>query len=141
MRTFIFGGSFNPVHTGHLFIVQEVMYQLGYERAILVPANIASHKENHTSVTPQERLYMLHAAVDDGILDVPFRVSSFEMVFFDRMGNAIPMASEGAAFSQRQKDALSKLAKNRRCYISRIKAAGPDGTQRTVNGSMEIIIK
>ena len=83
----------------------------------------------------------LHAAVDDGILDVPFRVSSFEMVFFDRMGNAIPMASEGAAFSQRQKDALSKLAKNRRCYISRIKAAGPDGTQRTVNGSMEIIIK
>ncbi|MBO7430937.1 MAG: nicotinate (nicotinamide) nucleotide adenylyltransferase [Spirochaetia bacterium] len=65
MRTFIFGGSFNPVHTGHLFIVQEVMYQLGYERAILVPANIASHKENHTTITPQERLEMLHAAVDD----------------------------------------------------------------------------
>ena len=64
MKTFIFGGSFNPVHTGHLFIVQEVMYQLGYERAILVPANIASHKENHTAVTPQERLQMLHAAVD-----------------------------------------------------------------------------
>ena len=65
MRTFIFGGSFNPVHTGHLFIVQEVMYQLGYQRAILVPANIASHKENHTLITPQERLLMLHAAVDD----------------------------------------------------------------------------
>ena len=65
MRTFIFGGSFNPVHTGHLFIVQEVMYRLGYERAILVPANIASHKENHTSITPQERLQMLHAAVDN----------------------------------------------------------------------------
>ena len=65
MRTFIFGGSFNPVHTGHLFIVQEVMCQLGYERAILVPANIASHKENHTMITPRERLEMLHAAVDD----------------------------------------------------------------------------
>ena len=65
MRTFIFGGSFNPVHTGHLFIVQEVMYQLGYERAILVPANIASHKANHTMITPQERLEMLQAAVDD----------------------------------------------------------------------------
>ena len=83
----------------------------------------------------------IHAAVDDGIIDVPFRVNSFEMVFFDRMGNAIPMASEGAAFSARQKDALTKLAKNRRCYISRIKATGPDGTSRTVNGSMEIIIK
>ena len=65
MKTFIFGGSFNPVHTGHLFIVQEVMYQLGYERAILVPANINYFKENCTAVTPQERLEMLHAAVDD----------------------------------------------------------------------------
>lgn len=83
----------------------------------------------------------LHAAVDDGIIDVPFRVSSFEMVFFDRMGNAIPMASEGAAFSARQRETLSKLAKNRRCYISRIKASGPDGTQRTLATSMEIIIK
>ena len=64
MRTFIFGGSFNPVHTGHLFIVQEVMSQLGYQRAVLCPANIASHKENHTSVTPRERLLMLHAAAD-----------------------------------------------------------------------------
>lgn len=65
MKTFIFGGSFNPVHTGHLFIVQEVMHQLGYRRAILVPANIASHKANYTMITPQERLEMLHAAVDN----------------------------------------------------------------------------
>lgn len=64
MKTFIFGGSFNPVHTGHLFIIQEVMFQLGYQRAILCPANIASHKENHTTVTPEERLFMLKAAVE-----------------------------------------------------------------------------
>jgi len=65
MRTFIFGGSFNPVHTGHLFIVQEVLYKLGYERAILIPANIASHKANNTKLTPQDRLLMLRAAVED----------------------------------------------------------------------------
>ena len=61
MRTFIFGGSFNPVHTGHLFIVQEVMYQLRYERAV----NINYFKNKDTVITPEQRLEMLHAAVDD----------------------------------------------------------------------------
>ncbi|MCQ2604748.1 MAG: nicotinate (nicotinamide) nucleotide adenylyltransferase [Spirochaetia bacterium] len=65
MKTFIFGGSFNPIHTGHLFIVQEILYTLGYERAILIPANIASHKENHTKLTPSDRLEMVRAAVED----------------------------------------------------------------------------
>ena len=64
MKTFIFGGSFNPVHTGHLFIIQEVMFHLRYQRAILVPANIASHKVNDTSVAPEDRLLMLRAAVE-----------------------------------------------------------------------------
>lgn len=65
MKTFIFGGSFNPVHFGHLYIVREVFRELGYERAILVPANIASHKENLTRLTPEDRLMMLKAAAED----------------------------------------------------------------------------
>ena len=44
------------------------------------------------------------AAIDDGILDIAFRVPSFETVFFDNMGNAVPMASDGASFSSRQKE-------------------------------------
>ena len=39
----------------------------------------------------------LGAAIDDGILDIAFRVQSFETVFFDNMGNAVPMASEGTS--------------------------------------------
>jgi len=65
MRTFIFGGSFNPVHNGHLYIIREVFRELGYERAILVPANIASHKENLTKLTPEDRLMMLRAAAEE----------------------------------------------------------------------------
>ena len=49
------------------------------------------------------------AAIDDGILDIAFRVQSFETVFFDNMGNAVPMASEGASFSARQMETFRKL--------------------------------
>lgn len=81
------------------------------------------------------------AAIDDGILDVPFRVTAFETVFFDRMGNAVPMVSEGDKFSERQKETFQKLARNRRFYISHVTATGPDGIQRKLKTSMEIIIR
>jgi len=81
------------------------------------------------------------AAIDDGILDIAFRVVSFETVFFDNMGNAVPMTSNGAQFSDRQKDTFRKLNRNRRFYISRVTAIGPDGIQRTLQNPMEIIVK
>ena len=81
------------------------------------------------------------AAIDDGILDIAFRVQSFETVFFDNMGNAVPMISDGAKFSARQRDAFRKLQRNRRFYISRVNAIGPDGIQRKLNASMEVIVK
>ena len=80
------------------------------------------------------------AAIDDGILDVPFRVQSFETVFFDGMGNAVPMASEGASFSARQMENFRKLSRNRRFYISRVTVVGPDGLTRTLQNPMEVIV-
>ena len=81
------------------------------------------------------------AAIDDGILDIAFRVQSFETVFFDNMGNAVPMVSEGASFSARQKDTFRKLQRNKRFYITRVNAIGPDGISRKLNTSMEVIVK
>lgn len=81
------------------------------------------------------------AAIDDGILDIGFRVLSFETVFFDNMGNAVQMAGDGDKFSARQKDTFRKLARNRRFYISRVKAIGPDGIERTLPTLMEVIVK
>ncbi len=81
------------------------------------------------------------AAIDDGILDIAFRVQSFETVFFDNMGNAVPMASDGANFSARQKETFRKLARNRRFYVSRVTVLGPDGLTRTLQNPMEVIVK
>lgn len=81
------------------------------------------------------------AAIDDGILDIGFKVLGFETVFFDNMGNAVPMVSDGDKFSARQRDTFRKLTRNRRFYMSRITAVGPDGIQRKLNTSMEVIVK
>lgn len=83
----------------------------------------------------------IKAAIDDGILDIQFKVVSFETVFFDNMGNAVPMASAGASFSERQRSTFRKLSRGKRFYISRITAVGPDGITRKLNGSMEVIVK
>lgn len=81
------------------------------------------------------------AAVDDGILHIPFKVLSFEMVFFDNMGNAVPLVSDGNSFSPQQKEMVKRLAKGKRLYISRLTAIGPDGTKRKLKTSMEVIIR
>lgn len=83
----------------------------------------------------------IRAAIDDGLLDIEFKVTGFEAVFFDNMGNAVPMVSEGASFSGRQIDAFRKLSRSKRFYISRIHAVGPDGISRQLPASMELIIK
>ena len=73
------------------------------------------------------------AAIDDGVLDIEFRILGFETVFFDSMDNAIPEVSDGASFSRRQKESFRRLTRGKRFYISRIKAVGPDGVERTLS--------
>ena len=81
----------------------------------------------------------LEAAIDDGLLDTPFTVESFETVFFDSSGNAMPEVSQGSQFSARQKQQFQRLSRGKRFYISRIRAKGPDGITRDLS-PMEVII-
>ncbi len=80
------------------------------------------------------------AAIDDGLLNIGFRVLSFETVFFDNMGNAKPMTSEGTDFSARQKDMIRDLGRGKRFYISHVKAVGPDNVERLLPTTLEVII-
>ncbi len=81
----------------------------------------------------------IEAAIDDDLLNVSYRVLSFETVFFDSMGNAIPEVSSGSQFSQRQKDSFRRLQRGKRFYISRVKAVGPDGIERDL-APLEVIV-
>lgn len=81
----------------------------------------------------------LQAAIDDGLLDTKFNVTSFQTIFFDSMGNAMPENSDGANFSARQKQRFQGLQRGKRFYISNIKAIGPDGITRDLS-PVEVII-
>lgn len=83
----------------------------------------------------------IKAAIDDGLLDIEFRVVGFETVFYDNMGNAVPVVSNGATFSQRQRELFRTLSRNRRFYITKVRAIGPDGQTRTLSGAVEVIVK
>lgn len=74
----------------------------------------------------------IKAAIDDGILNIPFRVTSFRTVFFDSMGNAIPEVSNGSQFSERQKEQIRRLQRGQYFYISGVRAVGPDGSEREI---------
>lgn len=79
------------------------------------------------------------AAIDDDMLNIDYKVLSFETVFFDSMGNAIPELSNGSRFSERQLTAIRRLQRGKRFYISHVKATGPDGIQRDL-APMEVIV-
>ena len=65
MRTAFFGGTFDPVHNGHLSLAREVLAQGRADRVLLVPAAQPPHKEL-AGITPYEhRLAMIRLAAGD----------------------------------------------------------------------------
>jgi gliding motility-associated protein GldM len=82
----------------------------------------------------------VQAAIDDGVLNVPFKVTSFTMMVVDAMGNFIPEISNSGEFTQRQKDLIRNLARAKQFFISNVKAVDPAGKPVTIQSSMQVII-
>jgi nicotinate-nucleotide adenylyltransferase len=65
MRVAIFGGTFDPVHQGHMVIAEQVMGELGLDRVVFVPGGIPPHKEaSSVRATAEDRYAMVEAAVE-----------------------------------------------------------------------------
>lgn len=59
MKTALFGGSFNPVHNGHVHLVKSVMEDNGFDRCIVIPAYVSPFKtEEENSVASLSRYEM-----------------------------------------------------------------------------------
>ena len=63
MRLGILGGSFNPVHVGHLFLADTVISKLKLDRVVFVPASKSPFKLDNTMESSADRLAMLAATI------------------------------------------------------------------------------
>lgn len=63
-RIGIFGGSFNPVHLGHLQIAEAAQAQFQLDQVRFIPTAIPPHKQNQTLASDQHRLAMLRLALE-----------------------------------------------------------------------------
>jgi nicotinate-nucleotide adenylyltransferase len=75
-KTGVFGGSFNPVHYGHLLLADEVMERAGLDRVLFVPAGVPPHKTAAELAPPADRYAMVSLAV---ATNARFEVSDVEL--------------------------------------------------------------
>ena len=60
----IFGGTFDPIHHGHLILARDALEKLHLESVIFVPAGISPHKLEREPTPADIRLEILRAAID-----------------------------------------------------------------------------
>ncbi|MCP4364578.1 MAG: nicotinate-nucleotide adenylyltransferase [Planctomycetes bacterium] len=65
MRIGILGGTFNPVHIGHLIIAEEVYYRHGLSKVVFIPAGIPPHKGAENLTEAHHRYEMVKLATKD----------------------------------------------------------------------------
>jgi len=76
MKIGIFGGTFNPIHIGHLTIAEHACDELGLNRLLIVPAAIPPHKQGEKIVDAGHRFEMVKLATRE---NPKFEVSDIEL--------------------------------------------------------------
>ena len=76
MKIGVLGGTFNPIHIGHLILAEEAREKLGLDRVVFVPTYLPPHKDGVDIAPAQARLEMVRGAVAG---NKHFRVSDVEI--------------------------------------------------------------
>ena len=63
MKIGLFGGTFDPIHWGHLRSAEEVSETFGLDRVYFIPAALPPHKRGQTTTPARDRLQMVRLAV------------------------------------------------------------------------------
>lgn len=75
-RIGIMGGTFDPIHLGHLFVADTALHSLGLDKIIFIPAGNPPHKDNSNITTGYHRLIMTAIAIND---NPHFELSNIEI--------------------------------------------------------------
>lgn len=73
----IMGGTFNPVHYGHLLIAENAYEQFHLDEVIFMPAGNSPHKDSSQILNAEERLHMIRLAIGD---NPHFSCSDYEIL-------------------------------------------------------------
>lgn len=60
----LYGGSFDPIHNGHLILARDALERLELDRVIFLPARISPHKLDRRPAPGEARAEMLAAALE-----------------------------------------------------------------------------
>lgn len=63
MKIGILGGSFNPIHKGHLNLGQSAVKVLNLDKVIFIPANLSPFKDNKEMIPAEDRFKMCEIAI------------------------------------------------------------------------------
>ena len=80
MKIGIMGGTFNPIHNGHLSLADAALLQHNLDEVWFMPSGLPAHKANDELLSAEVRLHMVKLAIDG---NKKFKASSFEI---DRAG-------------------------------------------------------
>jgi nicotinate-nucleotide adenylyltransferase len=61
----ILGGTFDPIHNGHLAIAENARSTIGLDKVLFIPALVPPHKQDKTISAPEHRLKMIELAIKD----------------------------------------------------------------------------
>ena len=64
-RIGIYGGTFNPIHRGHIHLAREIQAALQFDRLLFIPSRIPPHKEAKQLASGQDRLEMVRLALEE----------------------------------------------------------------------------
>ncbi len=65
MKTGIYGGTFNPIHRGHIHLLEEFVRRLDLDRVLLIPTHVPPHKAAPELASGEDRMTMCRLAVGD----------------------------------------------------------------------------
>jgi nicotinate-nucleotide adenylyltransferase len=75
-RLGILGGTFDPIHSGHLILAEQLKEELKLQKVIFTPSANPPHKENHPVSPAKDRLQMVKLAIRD---NPDFLISDLEL--------------------------------------------------------------
>jgi len=76
-RIGLLGGSFNPIHHGHLIVARAIAEHVGLNRVVVLPSSFPPHKSPRTLIDSRHRAEMVRLAIEPEPL---FAFSDFDLL-------------------------------------------------------------